>query len=127
MSKVLVSCVCFLVVVAMISVIHAQTLPSYYTTYKVAGTMTAGVSSGDNGPANSARFNVITALAVHQELYMLDTTNQNIRKIENGTGVVRKVAGNTRTTTMAIGTVYPDPTTCILNVPCTLHFGQSSD
>ncbi len=59
-----------------------------------AGTGVQG-SSGDNGPALSARFNRPRGLAFDaaENLYIADRSNHRIRKVNKVTGIVTKVAG----------------------------------
>ena len=60
----------------------------------VAGTGTAGFS-GDDGPATSAQINRPEGVAVDESgnLYISDTSNQRIRKVDSS-GVITTVAGN---------------------------------
>jgi len=60
----------------------------------IAGT-TAGFS-GDNGPANAAQLNLPTALAVDTDhsLYIADTQNSRIRKVNLTTNQITTIAGN---------------------------------
>src|SRR5688572_3808844 len=63
----------------------------------IAGTGTAGYS-GDNGPASSAQLNNPGGLSyvfasTTSYLYLADTGNHRIRRIDLGTGVISCVAG----------------------------------
>lgn len=59
----------------------------------IAGS-TAGFS-GDNGPASAAQLNLPTALALGaNSLYIADTQNHRIRKLNLTTGTITTVAGN---------------------------------
>jgi sugar lactone lactonase YvrE len=60
----------------------------------IAGT-TAGFS-GDNGPATAAKLNLPTALATDggNHLYIADTQNHRIRRLDLTTGTIATVAGN---------------------------------
>ncbi|GGG86223.1 NHL domain-containing protein [Edaphobacter dinghuensis] len=62
----------------------------------VAGT-TAGFS-GDNGPAVAAQLNLPTALALgtNNSLYIADTQNHRVRKVNLTTGTITTIAGNGR-------------------------------
>jgi len=62
--------------------------------YRVAGSGTAGFT-GDNGPAQLARFSNPTGVAVRDDgsLYISDTTNQRVRRVRPD-GIVETVAGN---------------------------------
>jgi hypothetical protein len=61
----------------------------------IAGTGSPGLS-GDNGPATSARLDLPTALALDAQnnLYLADTRNNRIRRIDVTTGVITTIAGN---------------------------------
>ena len=60
----------------------------------VAGTGVAGFS-GDGGPAIAATFSLPTALALDSSgnLYLADTGNHRIRRIDAGTGMISTIAG----------------------------------
>ena len=60
----------------------------------IAGNGTAGYS-GDGGPAISAQLNVPSALRFDSNgnLYIADTSNSRIRKIDAATGVITTIAG----------------------------------
>lgn len=60
----------------------------------VAGTGQAG-SGGDGGPARQAQFNGMHSLAVaaNGDVYLADTWNSRVRKIDHQTGIVTTVAG----------------------------------
>lgn len=64
------------------------------TLHHVAGSGAKGFS-GDGGPAQDATFNGPKGIAVgpHGHVYVVDTENQAIRKIDTKTGVVTTVAG----------------------------------
>jgi sugar lactone lactonase YvrE len=61
----------------------------------IAGTGTPGFS-GDNGPATNAQLDLPTALALDAQnnLYLADTRNHRIRRIDATTGVITTIAGN---------------------------------
>jgi len=61
----------------------------------VAGTGTAGFS-GDGGPATAAQLNGPTGLVVDRfgNLFIADTSNDRIRRVDAATGVITTVAGN---------------------------------
>jgi sugar lactone lactonase YvrE len=67
-------------------------VPAITTT---AGNGTAGYS-GDNGPATSAQLNNPYGMSVDSSgnLYIADATNNRIRKVAAGTGVISTFAGN---------------------------------
>ncbi len=59
----------------------------------LAGNGEAGFS-GDGGPALEASLNSPHGLAVHGQLFVADTDNHRIRRIDLGSGVITTVAGN---------------------------------
>jgi uncharacterized repeat protein (TIGR01451 family) len=61
----------------------------------VAGNGTAGYA-GDNGPATSAELNGPAGVAVDSagNIYIADTSNNVVRKVAAGTGIITTVAGN---------------------------------
>ncbi|MDH4187366.1 MAG: hypothetical protein OEV08_10235, partial [Nitrospira sp.] len=63
--------------------------------YVVAGTAPAKRFSGDGGPADQALLNFPTAVAVDNNghLYIADTLNHRVRRVDAGTGVITTVAG----------------------------------
>lgn len=63
--------------------------------YVVAGTAPAKRFSGDGGPAGQALLNFPTAVAVDQagHLYIADTLNHRVRRVDAVTGVITTVAG----------------------------------
>lgn len=77
-----------------------------------AGSGTAGFS-GDGGPAGSARFNQPQALAIapNGDLFVADTGNHRIRRIQSGT----------------VGTVAGDGSTAVLNGPMGLAIAPNGD
>ncbi len=60
----------------------------------IAGTGAQGFS-GDNGPAAAAELNLPTALAIDAQgnLYLADTRNHRIRKVNISTGIITTIAG----------------------------------
>ena len=60
----------------------------------IAGTGTPGFS-GDNGPAATGQLNLPTALALDKanNLYLADTANDRIRRIDSTTGIITTIAG----------------------------------
>ena len=63
--------------------------------YVVAGTAPAKRFSGDGGPAGQALLNFPTAVAVDRagHLYIADTLNHRVRRVDAMTGVITTVAG----------------------------------
>lgn len=63
--------------------------------YVVTGTAPATRFSGDGGPAEQALLNFPTAVAVDQggHLYIADTLNHRVRRVDAETGVITTVAG----------------------------------
>lgn len=63
--------------------------------YVVAGTAPAKRFSGDGGPADQALLNFPTAVAVDRagHLYIADTLNHRVRRVDAVTGVITTVAG----------------------------------
>ncbi len=61
----------------------------------IAGTGARGFS-GDGGPATAATFDQFTSIAVdqHGNVYVGDTYNHRIRKINSSTGIITTIAGN---------------------------------
>jgi len=61
----------------------------------VAGALGKKGYSGDGGPASAALFNGMHNLAVHPsgDIYLADTFNSTVRKIDAKTGVITTVAG----------------------------------
>lgn len=69
------------------------------TTFAGNGTANSigqGGYSGDNGPAKSAMLNLPNAVAVDTagNVYIADTSNYRIRRVDQSTGVITTVAGN---------------------------------
>ena len=66
-----------------------------YTINTIAGNGTTGFS-GDGGPATSASFNLALGVAVDAagNIYVADTENHRIRKIDAVSGVITTIAGN---------------------------------
>ena len=61
----------------------------------IAGTTTPGFD-GDSGPATSAHLNLPTAITLDTtgNLYIADTANHRIRRIDATTGIITTIAGN---------------------------------
>src|ERR1043165_6967 len=64
------------------------------TLYTIAGNGTKG-KAGDDGPARKATVNGMHGLALHPsgDVYIADTYNHCVRKIEAKTGIMRTVVG----------------------------------
>ena len=63
--------------------------------YVTGGRLTVEQDSGDGGPAHRARLNFPSAVAVDRagNLYIADTMNHRIRRVDAATGVITTVAG----------------------------------
>ncbi|MBA5872152.1 MAG: hypothetical protein GDA68_19460 [Nitrospira sp. CR2.1] len=63
--------------------------------YVTGGRLTVEQDSGDGGPARRARLNFPSAVAVDRagNIYIADTMNHRIRKVDATTGVITHVAG----------------------------------
>jgi sugar lactone lactonase YvrE len=63
--------------------------------YVTGGRLTIEQDSGDGGPARRARLNFPSAVAVdrHGNLYIADTMNHRVRKVDAKTGIITHVAG----------------------------------
>lgn len=63
--------------------------------YVTGGRLTVEQDSGDGGPACRARLNFPSAVAVDRvgNLYIADTMNHRVRKVDAATGVITHVAG----------------------------------
>ena len=72
-----------------VSIGHAQIITT------VAGNGTGGFS-GDGGPATSAMLNDIDGMAADGlgNLYIVDSSNGRIRRVDKATGIITTVAGN---------------------------------
>ncbi len=59
-------------------------------------TICQGAYAGDGGPATSARLNYAEAVAVDvfRNLYIADTLNHRIRRVDATTGIISTIAGN---------------------------------
>ena len=59
-------------------------------------TICQGAYAGDGGPATSARLNFASAVAVDiaGNLYIADTLNHRIRRVDASTGIISTIAGN---------------------------------
>ena len=63
----------------------------------VAGTLNAYGSSGDDGPATSAKMNLVEDVAIsalYGDLYIVDSTNNRIRKVDGYSQIISTYAGN---------------------------------
>jgi len=62
----------------------------------VAGTTSVSGFSGDNGPAVNARLNNPNGVALDRagNLYIADTSNHRIRRVDAVTGIITTIAGN---------------------------------
>jgi sugar lactone lactonase YvrE len=63
----------------------------------VAGTPGVTGSTGDNGPATSARLNYPRGLALEGDgiLYIADSDNHRVRMVDLGSGIITTIAGST--------------------------------
>jgi sugar lactone lactonase YvrE len=63
--------------------------------YVTGGRLTVEHDSGDGGPARRARLNFPSAVAVDRagNLYIADTMNHRVRKVDGATGIITNVAG----------------------------------
>ncbi|TKB83891.1 MAG: hypothetical protein E8D43_11525 [Nitrospira sp.] len=63
--------------------------------YVTGGRLTVEHDSGDGGPARRARLNFPSAVAVDRagNLYIADTMNHRVRKVDAATGIITNVAG----------------------------------
>ncbi|MEK7763708.1 MAG: hypothetical protein AAB433_19220, partial [Nitrospirota bacterium] len=63
--------------------------------YVVTGTTPTKRFSGDGGPADQALLNFPTAVVVDRagHLYIADTLNHRVRRVESGTGLITTIAG----------------------------------
>src|SRR5262249_48619551 len=79
--------------------------PQHSTIATVAGDGTRGVS-GDRGLAPSAAINFPNAVAVDAagNLYIADTNNSWVRRVDHATGVITTVAGGVYITGVAVDT-----------------------
>ena len=84
----------------------AQVTGTYYSVamkvgiiYTIAGICGLSGSTGDTGAATSAKINTPEALALDssQHLYIADTVNAAIRKVDRSTGIITTVAGTNGT------------------------------
>jgi len=71
------------------------TLPAYDYINTVAGNGTGGYA-GDNGLATNAEIKVVNGMAVdaYGNIYIADSSNNRIRKVNSATGIITTVAGN---------------------------------
>ena len=88
----------------------------------VAGTGSSGFS-GDGGPATAATLNAPNGLAVDSvgDLFISDTNNNRIRRVDAVTGIITTIAGN------GLGTYAGDggpATDASLNLPLGIAVGQ---
>lgn len=63
--------------------------------YVTGGRLTVEQDSGDGGPARRARLNFPSAVAVdrHGNVYIADTMNHRVRKVDAKTGIITHLAG----------------------------------
>ncbi len=63
--------------------------------YVTGGRLTIEHDSGDGGPARQARLNFPSAVAIDRfgNLYIADTMNHRVRKVDAATGVISTIAG----------------------------------
>jgi len=66
-----------------------------FTILAGTGKKSTGVGEGDGGPATKATFNGMHSLAVHPSgaIYLADTWNNRVRKIDPKTGIITAFAG----------------------------------
>ncbi|MEI9980259.1 MAG: Ig-like domain repeat protein [Edaphobacter sp.] len=91
----------------------------------IAGTSTQGFS-GDNGPAIAATFDSPQGLALDSsnDLYIADTHNHRIRRIDAATGIITTIAG---TGTPGYSGDEAPATTAQLNLPTALAFDSGNN
>ena len=91
----------------------------------VAGTGTPGFS-GDSAPAIAATLNFPTAIALdsHGNLYLADSANHRIRRIDTATGIITTIAGNG---TQGFSGDQGPATAAALDSPSSLAFDPSGN
>jgi len=93
-------------------------------TTTVAGTSSVSGFSGDNGPAVNARLNNPSGVALDRagNLYIADTSNQRIRRVDAVTGIITTIAGNGSS---GFAGDYGQPTDAMLNNPSSIAVDAS--
>jgi len=91
--------------------------------YLINGAAVQKRFSGDGGPAIQARLNFPTAVVIDQQgnLYIADTMNHRVRRVDAGTGVITTVAGTGQARFSGDGGAADQ---AALNEPSALALGQ---
>ncbi len=96
----------------------------------IAGNPFSPGYSGDNGPASAALLNVPSSLATDTagNLYIADSSNDRIRKIDAATGIISTVAGGSTLTfdgALATQSKLYTPTSIAIDKDGNLYIGES--